>query len=60
MAAMPPELDDVDAAVRAIASRWRTERAARQARRHLERADFDALRGAGLLLLPVPEAAGGR
>ena len=51
---------DVDAAVREIAARWRTERSARQARRHLERADFDELRDAGLLQLPVPAASGGR
>ena len=60
MAAVPPELGHVDAAVREIAARWRDERGPRQARRHLERADFDALRDAGLLLLPVPESAGGR
>ena len=60
MTPMPLELRDVDAAVREIAARWRRERGARQARRHLERADFDALRDAGLLRLPVPEATGGR
>lgn len=51
---------EVDAAVREIASQWRAERAERQARRHLEQRDFDALRDAGLLQLAVPVEAGGR
>lgn len=42
-----------------IADRWRSERAERQARRHLDRADFDALREAGYLTLIVPEEHGG-
>jgi alkylation response protein AidB-like acyl-CoA dehydrogenase len=50
----------VDGAIREIAERWRAERAERQARRHLERADFDALRDAGLLQLAVPAELGGR
>lgn len=56
---MPLDSDDVDAAVRGVADRWRGERGVRQARRHLERADFDTLREAGLLRLPVPVDAGG-
>jgi alkylation response protein AidB-like acyl-CoA dehydrogenase len=56
---MPIAVGDVDAAVREIATEWRSERAERQARRHLERADFDRLRDAGLLLLPAPVPSGG-
>jgi alkylation response protein AidB-like acyl-CoA dehydrogenase len=52
-------LDDVDGTVRTIAADWRADRRDRQARRHLERADFDALRAAGLLRLAAPVAAGG-
>ncbi len=43
----------------ALADRWRSERADRQARRHLEQADFDALRDAGYLTLIVPREQGG-
>lgn len=42
-----------------LAASWRAERAERQRRRHLDRADFDALRDAGLLRMIVPESAGG-
>jgi alkylation response protein AidB-like acyl-CoA dehydrogenase len=56
---MPIAVGDVDAAVREIAAEWRSERAERQGRRHLERADFDRLRDAGLLLLPAPVSTGG-
>jgi alkylation response protein AidB-like acyl-CoA dehydrogenase len=42
-----------------LAAGWRGERRDRQARRHLERADFDRLREAGLLRLPAPVGAGG-
>ncbi len=52
-------LDDVEAAVHDVAGRWRGDRKERQARRHLDRADFDALRGAGILRLAVPVDAGG-
>jgi alkylation response protein AidB-like acyl-CoA dehydrogenase len=55
-----PGGDEVRAAVDAIADRWRSERGERQARQHLERTDFDALREAGLLALPVPVDHGGR
>lgn len=57
---MPAGVAEVEGAVRSIAARWRGERAERQGRRHLERADFDALRDAGLLSLAVPVDAGGR
>jgi len=57
---MPAGVAEVEGAVRDIAAEWRAERAARQARRHLERTDFDALRDAGLLTLAVPVDAGGR
>jgi hypothetical protein len=65
-AAAPPTLaavangaDEIDGAVRALAADWRGERSERLARRELERADFDALRDAGMLRLAVPVAAGG-
>jgi alkylation response protein AidB-like acyl-CoA dehydrogenase len=45
--------------VHAIAARWRGQRSERQRRRHLERVDFDDLRDAGLLRLPVPTGEGG-
>ena len=54
-----PTPEETVANVAAIAAVWRTERAERQARRHLERADFDALREAGFLALVVPSSAGG-
>jgi alkylation response protein AidB-like acyl-CoA dehydrogenase len=41
--------------VEAIAAGWRAERPERQARCHLDRHDFDALREAGLWLSVVPE-----
>lgn len=50
---------EVAAAIEALASGWRAERAERQRRRHLERDDFDRLRDAGLLLGPVPRDLGG-
>ena len=50
---------DLDRSIDEIASQWRSERAERQARRHLDRRDFDLLRDAGLLKLAVPESAGG-
>jgi alkylation response protein AidB-like acyl-CoA dehydrogenase len=52
-------LDDVEAAVHDLAGGWRGDRKERQARRHLDRADFDALRDSGLLGLAVPVDAGG-
>lgn len=50
---------DVAGQIDEIARRWTDDRAERQARRHLERADFDELREAGLLTLPVPTDRGG-
>lgn len=46
-------------AVATITDTWRSQRSDRQARRHLERSDFDALRDAGFLLTVVPEELGG-
>ena len=44
---------------RPIAAEWKSQRAERQTRRHLEQRDFDALRDAGFLLGVVPEDDGG-
>jgi alkylation response protein AidB-like acyl-CoA dehydrogenase len=49
----------VETAVREIATGWRAERGRRQARRHLEREDFDGLRDAGLLTMVAPASVGG-
>jgi alkylation response protein AidB-like acyl-CoA dehydrogenase len=49
----------LEASLDEIASAWRADRVERQGRRHLERGDFDLLRDAGLLKLPVPRAVGG-
>jgi len=46
-------------AVAEIAAQWTAQRAERQARRNLEREDFDALARAGFLLTAVPVAQGG-
>ncbi len=56
---MPLSVGEVQTSISAIASTWQGERAERQGRRHLDRSDFDRLRDAGLLLLPVPVGAGG-
>jgi alkylation response protein AidB-like acyl-CoA dehydrogenase len=56
---MPTTLSDVAGAVDEIGAQWRTARSERQARRHLDRADFDALRDAGLLRLIAPVDTGG-
>src|SRR5262245_564599 len=50
---------EVEENVTRIAEQWRSDRGERQSRRHLERADFDALREAGLLKLPAPSECGG-
>jgi hypothetical protein len=50
---------DLERSVDDIVTSWRTERIERQARRHLERRDFDDLREAGLFKLPAPRAVGG-
>ena len=54
----PPTTADVVAEVRAVAADWRADRKERQARRHLDQADFDRLREAGLLRLIAPVEAG--
>ena len=56
---MPLGVEEVARSVQDIATTWAAERAERQGRRHLERADFDQLREAGLLTLPAPTASGG-
>ena len=56
---MTRSIEDVAASVADIASTWRADRGDRQRRRHLEPSDFDRLRDAGLLLLAVPDDAGG-
>jgi alkylation response protein AidB-like acyl-CoA dehydrogenase len=56
---MAASISDVAHAVGEIASGWRNERTARQARRHLDRADFDDLRSAGLLAVIAPRDDGG-
>jgi alkylation response protein AidB-like acyl-CoA dehydrogenase len=43
----------------AVAARFAAQRAERQARRHLDPADFDQIRNAGYLLVGVPESEGG-
>jgi alkylation response protein AidB-like acyl-CoA dehydrogenase len=50
---------DVVSNVRAVADEWRGARKERQARRSLDRADFDRLRDAGLLRLVAPVDSGG-
>ncbi len=45
--------------VQSIAESWKSQRSERQARRHLDQGDFDALRDAGFLLAVVPVEMGG-
>lgn len=52
-------LADVHAAVEDIAATWRPDRRERQGRRHLDPADFAALRATGLLEVVVPIDQGG-
>lgn len=59
MREQPTGVAGVRAAVDTLTATWRADRTERQARRHLERADFDALRHAGLLGLVAPAGAGG-
>jgi alkylation response protein AidB-like acyl-CoA dehydrogenase len=54
-----PTIADVVSEVRSIAADWRGDRKERQARRHLDQADFDRLRDAGLLRLVAPVDSGG-
>jgi alkylation response protein AidB-like acyl-CoA dehydrogenase len=56
---MADTMAEVGRAVDEIAEQWRSARAERQARRRLDRADFDALRDAGLLRLIAPVEVGG-
>jgi alkylation response protein AidB-like acyl-CoA dehydrogenase len=50
---------DLVSSIDEIAQQWREQRGERQARRHLDRGDFDALRDAGLLKLAAPVDVGG-
>lgn len=56
---MALEWADVARGIDELASEWRADRPARQARRHLDRDDFDRLRDTGFLKVAVPEAVGG-
>jgi alkylation response protein AidB-like acyl-CoA dehydrogenase len=51
--------NELQAKVASIAHTFAADRPARQLRRHLERADFDQLREAGLPLVALPVDAGG-
>lgn len=53
-------MGDVQGAVDELAASWRDQRRERQGRRHLDPADFSALRATGLLELMVPAEEGGR
>jgi alkylation response protein AidB-like acyl-CoA dehydrogenase len=57
--ATPRTADAIHDAIVALSSTWRPQRAERQQRRALERADFDALAGTGFLLSAVPADQGG-
>ena len=50
---------ELEEALGAIGARWRSERRERQARRHLDPEDFEALRRAGLWSAVVPRELGG-
>ena len=50
---------DLDEGITEIATEWRSDRGERQARRHLDPADFERLAAAGFLHVAVPEAMGG-
>src|SRR5438067_2345555 len=56
---MAANVGQVAGAMSEIASRWKADRPQRQARRHLDAADFAQLRETGLLTLPAPIDAGG-
>lgn len=51
--------DDLVNGCSLLADRWRNDRAARQARRHLDGADFEALAAIGFLSAPTPPEHGG-
>jgi alkylation response protein AidB-like acyl-CoA dehydrogenase len=50
----PMSIEELPRDLETIVASWQDSRRERQARRHLERADFDALRACGLLRAPVP------
>lgn len=56
---MTPTSNSLGDDVQSIVAAWKLQRAERQARRHLDPADFDALRKAGFLRAVVPEDMGG-
>ncbi|MCZ7525838.1 MAG: hypothetical protein M5U14_05270 [Acidimicrobiia bacterium] len=56
---MAREMTHVHAAIAAASDRWRRDRRERQARRHLDPADFAELRSAGFLETVVPIDQGG-
>ncbi len=56
---MAPANPSVPDSIRSIVDTWIPQLIERQARRHLEQADFDALREAGFLRMVVPEEMGG-
>jgi alkylation response protein AidB-like acyl-CoA dehydrogenase len=56
---MTHTVDSLREGVHSIVAEWKPQRAERQARRSLDRADFDQLRDVGLLHAVVPEASGG-
>jgi alkylation response protein AidB-like acyl-CoA dehydrogenase len=56
---MAPTTASLVAEVQSITERWKAQRSERQTRRHLDQADFDELRDAGLLLAVVPHDMGG-
>lgn len=56
---MTVTVESLRAGLESLVAAWKPQRSERQARRHLDRADFDALRDHGLLLTVVPETLGG-
>jgi alkylation response protein AidB-like acyl-CoA dehydrogenase len=56
---MTPTDRSLHEGVQSIVEGWKLQRTERQARRHLERVDFDALREVGFLRAVVPQDAGG-
>lgn len=56
---MSPSWFELDHDIAEIASDWRSDRVDRQARRHLDPADFERLAKAGFLHVAVPEEMGG-